>query len=104
MEGKAMRAWVRLGIATFFFARLVPCQPQRDISPVSPKSQYLFDSMRQGQTSRIRAAIEEGVDLNSWDANGNTLLMQAALNTRLADLEFLLAHGGSWISSREPWE
>jgi ankyrin repeat protein len=49
--------------------------------------------MRQGQTSIIRAAIEEGVDVNSRDRDGNTLLMQAAIYATSEDLDFLLERG-----------
>jgi ankyrin repeat protein len=88
-----MRACLRVGIAVCLFARLVLGQPQRDISPVSPKAQSLFEGLRQGQTLKVRKAIEQGVDVNSRDSDGNTVLMQAAIYATTADLEFLLAHG-----------
>jgi ankyrin repeat protein len=42
---------------------------------------------------KVRTAVNEGVDVNSRDADGNTLLMQTALYAPRADIEFLLAHG-----------
>src|SRR5260370_22997195 len=56
-------------------------------------AQALFEALRQGDVARVRAAINKGVDANSRDENGNTLLMQAAVYATRADLEFLLARG-----------
>jgi ankyrin repeat protein len=57
------------------------------------QAQSLFEALRQGELTKVRAAIEAGVDVNSRDADSNTLLMQAAVYATRADLEFLLAHG-----------
>jgi hypothetical protein len=69
-----MRACLHFTIAVCLFARIVLCQPQREISPVSPKAQSLFEALQ-------------------GDADGNTFLMQAAIYATTADLEFLLARG-----------
>src|SRR5215831_9348676 len=53
----------------------------------------LFEALRQGEISRVGAAIEAGMDVNSRDTDGNTLLMQAAVYTTAADLEYLLKKG-----------
>src|SRR5258707_8261544 len=53
----------------------------------------LFDALRQGEVVKVKTAINNGVDVNSRDADGNTLLMQAAVYATAADLEFLVAHG-----------
>jgi len=60
---------------------------------VSPKAQFIFEALRQGQGLKVRNAIEEGVNVNIRDADGNTPLMCAAVYATPADLEFLLAHG-----------
>jgi ankyrin repeat protein len=67
------------------------CQGQGQTGPVIPTS--LFEALRQGEMAKVKAAINKGADVNSRDANGGTLLMQAALYASAADLEFLLAHG-----------
>src|SRR5215469_16878745 len=59
----------------------------------APDVRSLFDDLRQGGASSVRAAIENGADVNTRDADGNTLLMQAAVYATPADLEFLLSHG-----------
>jgi ankyrin repeat protein len=92
-ERTFMRASLHFTIAVCLFARPVLCQPQREISPVSPKAQSLFEALRQGEASTLRNAIEEGTDANVRDAEGNTLLMYAAVYAKPTDLEFLLAHG-----------
>ena len=51
-----------------------------------------FDALRAGRGSEIQAAIDRGLDVNSRDEDGNTLLMQAAVYGTVADLQFLLAH------------
>src|SRR5713101_3256039 len=53
----------------------------------------LFDAVRAGDMAKVRAAIESGADLESPDEYGNTLLMHTAAFGKIADLEFLLAHG-----------
>ena len=59
------------------------------------KTQTLFEALRQGEPSTVRAAIKAGVDVNSRDADGNTLLMQTALYGTAEDLQFLLTHGAN---------
>src|SRR5260370_39024696 len=67
------------------------CQTQGQTDPAIPTS--LFEALRQGDVAKVKSAINHGVDVNSRDADGNTLLMQAAEYATRADLEFLLAHG-----------
>jgi ankyrin repeat protein len=55
----------------------------------------LFGDLRQGEIAKVKAAIDSGADVNSRDAYGNTLLMQAAVYAGAADLGFLLSHGAS---------
>jgi ankyrin repeat protein len=57
------------------------------------KTQSSFDALRQGDVAKVKAAINNGDDVNSRDMDGNTLLMQAAVYAATADLDFLLAHG-----------
>src|SRR2546422_316546 len=57
------------------------------------QSQGLFGALRHGEGSKVRAAVEAGADVNSRDADGNTLLMQAAVYAPVEDVEYLLAHG-----------
>ncbi len=56
-------------------------------------AQATFEALRQGETVKLRTAVNSGLDVNSRDADGNTVLMQAAVYATTADLEFLLAHG-----------
>jgi ankyrin repeat protein len=79
--------------AVCLFAELVLGQPQGPITPASSKGQSIFQALRQGKTWAIKTAIAEGVDVNSRDDDGNTLLMQAAVYATAADLDFLLSHG-----------
>ncbi|MGH9613256.1 MAG: ankyrin repeat domain-containing protein, partial [Bryobacteraceae bacterium] len=58
-------------------------------------TQPLFDALRQGDAAKVRAAVISGVDANSRDADGNTLLMETAVYGSVADLDFLLAHGAN---------
>jgi len=75
-----MRAYLLVAFATLWPAGY--CQ-----------SQSLFEALRQGGMTKVRAAINSGVDVISRDEGGNTLLMQAAVYATAADLEFLVAHG-----------
>ena len=52
-------------------------------------AQGLFDAVRLGNMSNVKAAVNGGVDVSSVDAYGNTLLMQVALCGKAA--EFVLA-------------
>jgi ankyrin repeat protein len=52
----------------------------------------LFEALRHGDTAKLRSAIAAGTDVNSRDADGNTLLIQAAVYATAVDLDFLLAH------------
>src|SRR5262245_40039563 len=67
------------------------CQGQGQTGPVI--STNIFEALRQGEMAKVKAAINNGADVNTRDANGATLLMQAALYASAADLELLLAHG-----------
>jgi ankyrin repeat protein len=81
-----MRTYSLIGIgALVWFANLAMCQ--------APDARNLFECLRRGDASSVRAAVEKGVDINTCDADGNTLLMQAAIYATAADLEFLLARG-----------
>jgi ankyrin repeat protein len=53
----------------------------------------MFEALRRGEISAIKAAVKQGVDANSRDKDGNTLLMQTAIYGTAVDLDFLLAHG-----------
>ena len=89
-----MRVHMFVGIgAVCSFAHLSFCQ--------EPKTQYLFEALRQGEGATVRAAIKQGVDVNSRDADGNTLLMQTAIYGEAADLEFLLTHGADANASNK---
>src|SRR5215467_7748038 len=80
-----MRAYELVTVATLGWI-LAPANGQVE-------GQSLFESLRQGEIGKVRAAIIKGADVNSRDQYGNTLLMQAAVYATRADLEFLLAHG-----------
>jgi len=81
-----MRVCLFTGIGSVFtLASLAFCQ--------SPNGQSLFESLRRGEVSAIKAAVKQGVNANSRDTDGNTLLMQTAVYGNAADLDFLLAHG-----------
>jgi ankyrin repeat protein len=60
---------------------------------IAQEQPSLFEALRQGDTASLRTSMRAGADVNSRDADGTTLLMQAALYATAADLEFLLAHG-----------
>jgi ankyrin repeat protein len=68
-------------------------QVRGQTSPAPKQNQTLFEALRQGEAGRLRAVIHNGEDAKSRDADGNTLLMQAAVYATAADLEFLMAHG-----------
>src|SRR5436309_2872160 len=79
-------------VAACFLAVPVEGQPTRSNAGAGQGAQSLFEAIRQGETT-IARTIAGGVDVNSRDANGNTLLMQASVYGTAADLEFLLTHG-----------
>jgi len=60
---------------------------------VAQEQSSLSEALRRGDTAKLRTAIATGTDVNSRDADGNTLMIQAAMYARAADLEFLVAHG-----------
>jgi len=81
-----MRLYLFIGIgAICSFANLATCE--------TPKSPPLFEALRRGDASSVRAAVEKGADVNIRDADGNTLLMQAATYGTAAAVDLLLAHG-----------
>jgi ankyrin repeat protein len=56
-------------------------------------AQPLFEALRQSDTAKVQEAVTHGTDVHSRDDHGNTLLMQAAVYSTPALMEFLLAHG-----------
>jgi ankyrin repeat protein len=61
----------------------------------------LFEALRQNDIAKVKAAINNGADVNSRDEYGNTLLMQAAVYATASDLDFLLAHGADVNASNK---
>ena len=53
-----------------------------------------FDFARAGETTRLRAYVEQGVPANLTDAVGNTLLMLAAYHGHADSVSALVALGG----------
>jgi len=80
-------------VTACFLAVPVEGQPTSSSAGAGHGVQRLFEAIRQGETTIARTAIAGGVDINSRDANGSTLLMQASIYATAADLEFLLTHG-----------
>jgi len=89
-----MRTYSLISIgALVSFANLAICQ--------APDARNLFECLRRGDASSVTAAVEKGVDINTRDADGNTLLMQAAVYATATDLEFLLARGADVNASNK---
>ena len=83
-----MRRYLLIGIAAICsFVNLANCE--------TPKTPASFEALRRGDASSVRAAVEKGADVNIRDADGNTLLMQAATYGTAADVDWLLAHGAN---------
>jgi ankyrin repeat protein len=80
-------------VAVCWLAKPVFGQPQGENTLSSSKTQQLFENLRQGKAFALRTAVAKGVDVNSRDDGGNTLLMQAAVYATAADLDFLLSQG-----------
>jgi ankyrin repeat protein len=57
--------------------------------------QALLQDLRNGDVGSVRAAIENGANVETPDEYGNTLLMHVAVFGKVADMEFLLAHGAN---------
>lgn len=55
----------------------------------------LVEELRQGNEAAVRSAVEGGLDVNSADEYGNTLLMQAAVYSSHSLVKFLLTHDAS---------
>jgi N-acyl-D-amino-acid deacylase len=53
----------------------------------------LLEVMRRGDMTALRVAVKHGVNVESRDENGDTLLMRAAVYGSASDMAFLLAHG-----------
>ena len=78
-----MRIQLLAGIAACWMA----------LPTIAQEQGSLFEALRHGDTAKLRTAIATGTDVNSRDADGNTLLIQAAVYATAVDLEFLLTHG-----------
>jgi len=63
--------------------------------------QDLFEALRQGDAAKVQAAVKHGVDVNSRDDGGNTLLMQAAVYSTPSLMQFLLERGADPKASNE---
>ena len=63
------------------------------ISYAQSPTRDLFEALRQGDAAKVQASVNQGADVNSRDELGNTLLMQAALYSTLALMQFLLERG-----------
>ncbi|HEY3453112.1 MAG TPA: ankyrin repeat domain-containing protein [Bryobacteraceae bacterium] len=55
----------------------------------------LVEALRKGNDAEVRTAVDRGIDINSADERGNTLLMQAAVYSNRSLMEFLLTHGAN---------
>jgi ankyrin repeat protein len=80
-------------VAAGFLAVPVEGQPAGSDAGAGPGAQSMFEALRRGEIAIVRTAIAGVADVNSCDAHGNTLLMQAAVYGTAADMEFLLTHG-----------
>src|SRR5437016_1813402 len=80
-------------VASCFLAVPVEGQPTGSNAGTGQGAQSLFEAIRQGEIAIVRTAIAGGADVNSRDADGNTLVMQASVYGTSADVEFLLTHG-----------
>jgi ankyrin repeat protein len=89
-----MRRYLFVAVATVW-SMMAPAngQVEGQTGPVMTGTQALFEAMRQGEIGKVRIAVNNGANVNSRDADGNTLLMQAAVYSTAAEIEFLLAHG-----------
>ena len=63
------------------------------ISYAQSPTRDLFEALRQGDAAKVQASVNQGADANSRDELGNTLLMQAALYSTPALMQFLLERG-----------
>jgi ankyrin repeat protein len=57
--------------------------------------------LRQGDAAKVQASVNQGADVNSRDEFGNTLLMQAALYSTPALMQFLLERGADPMGANE---
>src|SRR5215471_15177595 len=57
--------------------------------------QALLQALRNGDMGTVRAAIENGANVETPDEYGNTLVMHVAVFGNAEDMEFLLAHGAN---------
>ena len=73
----------------------------RAITHAQSQTQDLFEALRQGDAAKVQAAVNHGVDVNSRDDGGNTLLMQAAVYSTPALMQFLLERGADPKASNE---
>src|SRR5215471_20786176 len=62
---------------------------------ISQEQGSSFEALRRGDMAKLKTEIAAGIDLNSRDNDGNTLLMQAAVYGTARDIEFLVAHGAN---------
>lgn len=60
---------------------------------LSRQEQALFTQARNGRADRVAALIEEGVNVNARDSQGNSALIQAVDRRRGEVAELLLSHG-----------
>src|SRR5437588_3945775 len=93
-EGGRMRIlWPISIVAACFLAAPSEGQPTGSNGSAGHGAQNLFEAIRRGEIANVRTAIAGGANVDSRDADGNTLLMQASVYGTAADVEFLLAHG-----------
>ena len=71
------------------------------ISYAESPTRDLFEALRQGDAAKVQAAVSHGVDVNSRDDGGNTLLMQASVYSTPALMQFLLERGADPKASND---
>ncbi len=59
----------------------------------SSKAEELFPAVRAGDTARVNAALEAGINVNTRDPLGGTALLEAAWVGNLEIVRLLVAHG-----------
>jgi len=107
MHGKVFHASAVVGRAAASVFLLVLALPLRAVDKegdkplpataekeaIPPPALEMVSAAMDGQTARVAALLQKGVDANAANANGQTALMWAAAFGRTDVLRLLLAHG-----------
>ena len=77
-------------LATFFLSLMIVVGPTVRAAPAPPPERELMEAAYEGELERVRVLVQQGVPVDTTDAESRTALMWASFNGHTEVVRFLL--------------